>query len=314
MAILRGGRRIGNYDIRVGVPRDRSLDNVNADERLRRKPGGNPESTINRFIAEVNQGEGVARPNRFIVMFNLPQRDKIDSAEVLASEFGGGSMGTNNDLESLTMSRNVSMMCSKVTMPSRDINTQTHLMYGPAREMPYAYTFSRSIELNFYGDKFLRQRQFFENWQKKIFNYQTHDMNYYDDYVGSVDIMQLGQFESENDRDRVTYAVRLYEVYPQTIGSIDYSYGDNDKQVDIPITLNFRRWINLTIDQIEGATVGAAFGDVPTIKASKDFGLFGGVLSKLPPEFRRAGRDILQTAKRSLPIGKVTGGKLFPPF
>ena len=49
-------------------------------------------------------------------------------------------------------------------------------------------------------------------------------MNYYDDYVGSVDIMQLGQFESENDRDRVTYAVRLYEVYPQTIGSIDYSY------------------------------------------------------------------------------------------
>ena len=42
MAILRGGRRIGNYDIRVGIPRDRSLDNVNADERLRRKPGGNP--------------------------------------------------------------------------------------------------------------------------------------------------------------------------------------------------------------------------------------------------------------------------------
>ena len=74
MAILRGGRRIGNYDIRVGLPRDRSLDNVNADERLRRKPGGNPESTINRFIAEINQGEGVARPNRFLIMVNPPQR------------------------------------------------------------------------------------------------------------------------------------------------------------------------------------------------------------------------------------------------
>ena len=150
--------------------------------------------------------------------------------------------------------------------------------------------------------------------KKKIFNYQTHNMNYYDDYIGSVDIFQLGQFESENDRDRVTYAVRLYEVYPQTIGSIDYTYGDNDKGVDVPITLNFRRWTNLTIDQVEGATIGASFGDVPTIKASKEFGLFGGILSKLPPEFRRAGRDILQTAKRSLPIGKVTGGRLFPPF
>ena len=313
MAILRGGRRIGNYDIRVGLPRDRSLDNVNADERLRRKPGGNPESTINRFIAEVNQGEGVARPNRFLIMVNPPQRILTES-EVLASEFGGGSAGTKNDLESLTMVRNIGMMCNKIDMPSRDINTTSHIMYGPKREMPYAYSFSGTIEATFYGDKFLRQRQFWETWQKKIFNYQTHNMNYYDDYVGSMDIMQLGQFESEQDKDRVTYAVRLYEVYPQTIGAITYDYSANDQLVNLPVTLNFRRWINLTIDQVEGATVGAAFGDVPEIKAGKDFGLFGGLLSKLPPEIRRAGRDIIQTTRRNLPIGRVTGGRLFPPF
>ena len=82
----------------------------------------------------------------------------------------------------------------------------------------------------------------------------------------------------------------------------------------MPITLNFRTWRNLTIDQVNGATVGQAIGDVPTIKANKDFGLFGGILNKLPPEFRRAGRDILQTTRRNLPIGRVTGGRLFPPF
>jgi len=78
--------------------------------------------------------------------------------------------------------------------------------------------------------------------------------------------------------------------------------------------MNFRRWTNLTLDQIEGATVGSSFGDVPTIKAGKDFGLFGGVLSKLPPEIRRAGRDVLNATKRNLPIGRVTGGRVFPPF
>ena len=31
MAILRGGNRIGGYDIRIGIPRDRSLDNVAGD-------------------------------------------------------------------------------------------------------------------------------------------------------------------------------------------------------------------------------------------------------------------------------------------
>ena len=283
------------------------LDNVNADERLRRKPGGNPESTINRFIAEINQGEGLARPNRFLVMINLPKRQVIEADDFDMTP-------PNNDLESLTTVRNIGMMCNQVTFPNRDINTKPHIMYGPRREMPYAYSFEGSVSMQFYGDKFLRQRQFFENWQKKIFNYKNHNFNYYDNYVGSMDILQLGQFESQQDKDRVTYGVRLYEVYPQNVGGIDLAYGSNDQPTQIPVTLNYRRWINLTLDQVEGATIGAAFGDVPTIKASKEFGLFGGLLSKLPPELRRAGRDILQTTRRNLPIGRVTGGKVFPPF
>jgi len=221
----------------------------------------------------------------------------------------------NNDLESLQTIENVDMMCNKVSMPSRDVQTKSHIMYGPKREMPYAYGYSGEIELSFYGDKFLRQRMFFENWQKKIMNIQTHNMNYYDNYVGSMDIMQLGQFDSKQDDDaRVTYAVRLFECYPQTIGTYDYTYGSSNELVNLPITMNFRTWANLTIDQINSATVGKAVGDVPTIKASKDFGLFSGILNKLPPEIRRAGRDVLQTTRRNLPIGRVTGGRLFPPF
>ena len=309
MAILRGGKRIGNYDIRIGLPRDRSLDNVNADERLRRKPGGNPETTINRFIAEINQGEGLARPTRYLVVIQPPQRIITNPYE---SDFD--TTPANNDMESLNIKRNVGMMCNKVTLPNRDVNTASARTYGPAREMPYSYSYSGQIECTFYGDKFLRQRTFFENWQKKIFNNVTHHMDYYDNYVGTMDIYQLGSFSAEQDRDRTTYAVRLYEVFPQTIGSIDYSYGATDTSVQVPITLNFRTWKNLTIDQIDGATIGQAFGDVPTIKASPEFGLFGGILNRLPPEIRRAGRDVLQTAKRNLPIGRVTGGKVFPPF
>ena len=147
-----------------------------------------------------------------------------------------------------------------------------------------------------------------------------------------MDIYQLGQFDVETedsvsiagqtrkfpkkqiDNASVTYGVRLFEVYPQTIGSIDFDYAAENAITQVPITLNFRTWANLTIDQVNGAGVGKSEGDVPTIKASKDFGLFSGILGKLPPEFRRAGRDILQTTRRNLPIGRVTGGRLFPPF
>ena len=317
MAVLRGGRRIGNFDIRVGLPRDKSLVDIAKDPRLQRQPGG--AGTIQRFLSQVNQGEGFARTNRYIVRINPPPTVKLINVSAgppnqpqqqISAEYGG-----RNELESNAMLENVDMMCNKVTMPNRDVNTQTNRTYGPARRMPYAYSFSGELELSFYGDKFLRQRMFFENWQKKIFDIDSHNMRFYDDYVGSMDIMQLGQFDSKQDDDaRVTYAVRLYEVYPQTIGSYEMTYASADEQVIVPITLNFRTWSNLTIDQINGATTGKARGDVPTIKASKDFGLFGGLLSNLPPELRRAGRDILQTTRRNLPIGRVTGGRLFPPF
>jgi len=314
MAILRGGRRIFGQDIRIGLPRDRSLVDVAKDPRLQRRPG--VSGTINRFLAQVNQGEGFARTNRYIVRINPPAR-------VFDNPYAGDFDMTpgNNDLESKTLIENIDMMCNKVTMPNRDVNTATNRTYGPARRMPYAYTYSGELEVSFYGDKFLRQRLFFENWQKKIFNLETHNMNYYDSYVGSMDIYQLGQFDIDQsdrsfqvDNASVTYGVRLFEVYPQVIGSYDYTYGSDNEQVIVPVTLNFRTWANLTIDQINGATVGKSVGDVPTIKASKDFGLFGGILNKLPPEIRRAGRDVLQATKRNLPIGRVTGGRAFPPF
>ena len=72
MAILRGGRRIGNYDIRVGLPRDRSLVDVEKDPRLKRQPGGSGQ--IQRFQSQINQGEGFARTNRYIVRINPPAR------------------------------------------------------------------------------------------------------------------------------------------------------------------------------------------------------------------------------------------------
>lgn len=325
MAILRGGRRIGNHDIRIGLPRDRSLDNVNGDERLGRKPGGNPESTVNRFISEINKGEGLARPTRYLVYINLPSPVELTGSQA-NNYFDDMSPPGKRDLEMPDQVRNVGMMCNKITMPARDINTVSHQMYGPRREIPYAYSYSGEIECTFYTDKYNTQRNFWENWQSKISDVgvehggfessgnTTHHMNYYDNYVGNVYIYQLGSFDNEQDRDRVTYAVRLNEVYPETIGSYDLSYGETNTFINVPIKLRYRTWQNLTLADVEAVGYGKPFGNTPTIKPGGNFGLFGGLLSKLPPEVRRAGRDILQTSKRNLPIGKITGGRVFPPF
>ena len=314
MAILRGGRRIGNYDIRVGLPRDRSLDNVQGDARLRRRQG-NPESTIGRFVANIAQGEGFARPTRYLVRIFIPNKLKIDNIPSPGDTGGEGGSFTSgiNSMGGQEIARNVGMMCDSVSMPSRNVASEAHQIYGPKREMPYAYTFPGTIDASFYGDKFLRQRAFFETWQKLIFNINTHNLNYYDEYTSEIDIYQLGQSTTGADRDRITYGVRLYEVYPKTIGSIEYSYGADDI-VKVPITLAYRYWRNLTLDQIGNATVGSSFGKVPEIRLSNEFGVFGGILNKLPPELKRVGRDVINQTRRNLPTGRITGGRVFPPF
>ena len=157
MAILRGGRRIGNYDIRIGLPRDRSLVDVEKDPRLKRQPGGSGQ--IQRFQSQINQGEGFAAPNRYLIVIHPPERLVLEGENPPERRRDDDV----NELKSSQIRENVALMCDAITLPTRDINTAPHIMYGPRREMPYAYSFNGKIECSFYGDKFLRQRLFFEN-------------------------------------------------------------------------------------------------------------------------------------------------------
>ena len=314
MAILRGGTRIFGQDIRIGLPRDNTLTRGGILKRASELPGksiGASESTIGRFMANIGQGEGMARPTRYLVRFNMPNKIVISNGNAGTAIAKQGI----NDVGGQELARTVGMMCESIEMPARSVTTADSITYGPKRKMPTGYNFPGEVHLSVYGDKFLRQRMFFESWQKMIFDLNSHNMNYYDEYTGSVDIMQLGSFESDNDRDRVTYMVRLYECYPQTIGSYDYSYNSVNEIVKLPITLNYRNWRNLGLDQVNNFSVGKSFGTLPNIKPSPGFGgLFGGILNRLPPELKRAGAQVVNTARRNLPIGRVTGGKVFPPF
>ena len=75
MAIFRAGKRVGPFDIRVGFPRDKSLDNVDRDPRLKQR--ANTENTIGRFRAAMAKAEGYARPARFAVKLFLPSKSAL---------------------------------------------------------------------------------------------------------------------------------------------------------------------------------------------------------------------------------------------
>ena len=320
MAILRGGKRIGGYDVRIGIPRDRSLDNVTGDPRLKRTQGGNPETTIGRFQSYVNEAEGFARKARFYAEFNLPKG--VSDGALFSEGFEDTSLATlekttfpsQKDLLAIQQAngRRVRAFCSSISMPERDMVTK-EVRHGnaPARNIVYDMK-SAGISATFYADKFMRERSYFELWQKSALSTSTtFNTNYYDNYVSNLNIFQLGQFASRQERDDVTYGVQLIDCFPSKIGAIEYSHDANNVQT-IDVDFSFRYWINYFIDKQGNIELGSPTGRIPEIKNNR--GIFGSLINKLPPELRRAGRDVLNDLRRRVPLGRVTGGRVFPPF
>ena len=331
MAIFRAGKRIGPFDIRGGISRGdfKSSAYHKTDRDPRFKMQANVDNTIGRFRSAINAGEGFARPSRFAIRVfppvNLGEQvlgstlATYNNGQVNTSGFrsqrtidrmGGDNVDGKymNDLNS-SYGRSVNINCDSIIMPTKQMQTQD-VQYGsePIRSMVQTHEFPGTITASFYADKYLRERQFFEAWQKMCVGEHTHKANYYDDYIGKMHIYQLGA-DSEISRDMPTYAVEAMEVYPFQIGSIDYGYGKTNEVVKINVEFAYKYWRNMS-----SRTQGLSFAEhmqTPADVKARNSGLFG----MLPPELQRAGREVFGQARTVLnPIGRIFGGKVFPPF
>ena len=77
-------------------------------------------------------------------------------------------------------------------MPAREAAQKEIRHNGPTRKFVFNYT-TPEITATFYTDKFMRERTFFETWQRLSFDNRTFAFEYYDKYVGSLDIHQLDE-------------------------------------------------------------------------------------------------------------------------
>ena len=317
MAIFRAGKRVGPFDIRVGFPRDKSLDNVDRDPRLKQR--ANTENTIGRFRAMMARAEGYARPARFAIRLFFPgslsELAGIRTNKTTAPGQAGGAQAVNPDAATMQqlvvqMGQQINLHCDSVSMPGKDLVTQKN-QFGnePEVDMVVGHSYAGTINASFYADKYLRERQVMELWMKMAHNNLTNEAKYYDDYTGKMQIYQLGSLDGEGDRDVPTYGIEAIEVYPQTLSAVEYNYGASNQIVKINVGFAYKQWYNLTTDHISGVTFGNSMQTIHDVK-SPDTGLFG----RLPIELQRAGRDVFNSAKNQVPIGRLFKGKLFPPF
>ena len=181
-------------------------------------------SKLSEVIAAIRRSGGIASPNRYEVLIHPPWRRRDSSREI----------------------EDVSIKCENISLPGRNLNSSPDVtIHGPRREVVNGAAFDDAVDMIFTASRDMRERVFFEKWQYAAFDQNTWNVNFYNDYIGSVDIYLL---DNSSPKGRRMYGLKLHECFPKTIGPIPLSYATRDEAIKINVSMNFRYWTSLDID------------------------------------------------------------------
>ena len=225
---------------------------------------------INKFISTMSKARGFARPSQFEIVINPPLFQDFTSRLVAGEnrQLGQNQVHVNNRValsEMSSVNKQLVLQCSSVSMPAHDLQTQNRA-YGsePGREMVQTHGYAGTIDCSFYLSTDLREKHYFELWQSLAVDNFTHKANYYDDYVGSMEIYQLSSSEQEigdtvGDIESVrTYGIRASEVFPKTVGAIAYGHDSANQIASLDVRFEFRQWYNIG-DELGNSVFDAAY-------------------------------------------------------
>ena len=188
---------------------------------------------LNDVLSVFRSNEGFAKPNRFEVLIFPPP--KLG---------GGGQQNIFNNQERQSDAREVSLRAQTVQMPGRNLMTnQDTNIYGPERDVVEGISYAASLNIQFVSSSGLKERVFFDNWQKQAFNEKTWNLGYYNDYVANAEIYLL------DEQDQRRYGIKLWEIIPKTITAISLGQDSTNEIIPTEVEFSFRYWTNLDQNQ-----------------------------------------------------------------
>jgi len=233
--------------------------------------GGAVFGGLNAFLQHNASRDGYARQNRYEVVILLPAGVSGENSAGAGTSAQAGYVTGNLHGET---ARRISFRCNSISIPARSLRTQVNgNIYGPTHQIVQGQVFA-PVEASFYCGSDLAERYFFEEWQKITYNPDTYDINYYKEYIGSVEIYQL------NEQDERTYGCKLEECFPVTIGALPYGHGNSNTIQTISVEFAYRYWRNIATEP-QKANLDSTLQDI--IKNS----ILRNVQSRLPQVIRR---------------------------
>tara|TARA_Y100000004_G_scaffold123016_1_gene138307 strand:+ start:258 stop:977 length:720 start_codon:yes stop_codon:yes gene_type:complete len=186
-------------------------------------------AALDEIFAEFRSDDGFARPSRYEVFFFPPvSRSQTN----IFAQIMGQTVADQT-------ARKTALRCESFEFPGRNLDSAPDTnIYGPEREIVQGYSYG-DVTAVFQCSSDMKEKRFFETWQRLAYNPQTWSMQYYNDYTGSIKIFQL----DETDRQR--YGVELVECFPKTVAAQPIAYASVNEIQKVSVTFAYRYWKDL---------------------------------------------------------------------
>jgi len=169
------------------------------------------------LLSILNARNGVARTNRFNVIFTVPSkiRNLVKSQE------------------------EISIACETCSLPMRGIHAVDYAPFRQPYKIPTGYS-NEDVAFTFLitGDMYLRT--LFDAWTDLIVDHESYRMLYREDYTADITIEQL------DSNNLVVYAVKLFNAWPAAVSPLMLDSTSTDQHHKMSVSITYEDYDILT--------------------------------------------------------------------
>jgi hypothetical protein len=192
-------------------------------------------NTIDTFKATIGKRYGLAKANRFLVIFTPPSQSLINLNPL--DIIGRLASGTEVDKKSFVSDpRDIAFLVESTQLPGRNINTLDYQAEKETIKIPNGFI-DDDVTMTFLltGDYYIKDMM--ETWMSSIIDTEKYQVGYKKDYQTDITIQQL------NDFDKNIYGIRLQNAYPINISAIELNNSGENTIQRVTITFAYDRYV-----------------------------------------------------------------------
>ena len=191
-------------------------------------------SDIDKLKSTVSKKGGLAKANRFNVMFTPPSGGLFNFN--LQGIISSAISGTYNPKNLINDPRDIALLCDSVTIPGKQISTIEQQTLREVVKIPYGYI-TDDVSLSFLLTNDYYIKNMFDTWINTIVDKDKYCIAYKKDIVTDVIIQQL------DEQNTPIYGVKLEGAFPVSMSEISLSNENENTISRLNVSFAYDRYV-----------------------------------------------------------------------